>query len=353
MKVKNKLVSAGVIASLLALAACGGGKGTANTSDSLKGQQLVFVNYGGDSLDAAKKGWLEPFSKETGVEVATDSPTDTAKIKTMVEGGRTTWDVVDSDVAVGGSQCGTLFDKRPAGFDMSQIDPKYVTDDCMVPIMVQAVAVVYNKKLYGNNPPTKAEDFLNTTKFPGKRIFFSYPTGTVEPLLMTDGVAPDKLFPIDWTKVQDVFNKLGKNAVPQATLAAQSASLESGDFGMCVCYLGRAAVAAQNGADIGVLWDKTYLAWDGAYAIKGSKYPKAQWALMQYLATTKGQNPFYEYLPYGPTTTGEQPAVNAEFRGFLPGYNGDKIKETYSYDVKYWTDNINDAVDRWTKLTTG
>lgn len=348
-----RIVTVATASSLLLTAACGSSSdGGSQASGDLKGQKLVFVNYGGESIDAAKKGWLDPFSKETGVQFATDSPTDPAKIKAMVEGGKTSWDVVDIDIAVGQANCGTLFEKRSAEVDMSQIDPKYITDDCGVPIITQTVGLVYNKKLYGDNPPTSTEDFMDTKKFPGKRIFFNYPTGTVEPLLAADGASPDEIFPIDWTRVQSIFDKLGDDAVPLAQLAQVGQSLESGDFGMCMCYLGRVKSAVANGADVGIVWDKTYVAWDGLYAIKGSKSKDAQQAFLKYIATPEGQAGFSDYLPYGVTTTGDVD-VDDETKKYLPTFNEDKISETYTYDVDYWGPNIDKAYEKWSEITAG
>lgn len=352
MKTRIRLSAAITVSGLVLLAACGGGGSDAKGGDDLKGQSLVFTNYGGESLKAAQKGWLDPYSKKTGVKFATDSPTDPAKIKAMVDSGRTTWDLVDLDIAVGQSNCGTLFEKRPADFDMSQIDPKYVTDDCGVPIIGQAVALVYNKKLYGDNPPTATTDYMDTKKFPGKRIFWNYPTGTVEPLLMADGVTSDAMYPIDWDRVGSIFDKLGKDAVPVPQLAGLGQAMESGDFGMCLCYLGRVKGAIDNGADVGIVWDKTYVAWDGLYAVKGSKSPKAQMDFLQYIATTKGQAGFSNYLPYGLTTTGDAP-VKEDAKPYLPTFNEDKINEMYSYDVDYWGKNIEADTEKWNALTSG
>ena len=356
MKLKHAKVSAALVTCLALVTACGGESGTSDGGGDgkLSGQQLVFVNYGGDSLAAAKAGWLEPFTKKTGVKFATDSPTNSAKIKTMVDSGSTTWDVVDSDIATGSMGCGTLFEKRPADFDTSGVDPQYVTDDCLVPILRQSIALVYNKKLFGDAPPTSVEDFMDLDTFPGKRIVYSgYVGGAVEPLLIADGVEPDKMYPIDWTRAEGVFDKLGKNAVLQPELAQQQASLESGDFSMCLCYVARAALAAENGADVEVVWDKIYSGWDGAYAVKGSKSPEAQWEFMQFLATPEGQNPYYEHLPYSPTTVGEAPATKPTYERFMPALNQDKIKVNYYWDVPYWNTNAEAAVEEWTRITTG
>jgi putative spermidine/putrescine transport system substrate-binding protein len=356
VNLRKRLVTATAVLPLALVTACGGGDdGSASASEGgdLEGQQMVFVNYGGAGLEAAQQGWLDPFSEQTGVEFATDGPTDPAKIRTMVEAGQTTWDVVDIDVSVGGAECGTLFDERPDDFDLSEINPDYVTDDCGVPIILQTVGVVYNAELYGDNPPTSAEDFMDVENFPGKRIFFNYPVGTVEPLLMADGAAPDEVFPLDWSRVEAAYDELGSEATPLDALAQMNEAVEAGDFGMCLCYLGRIATSVEKGADVGVLWDKVYYAWDGLYAVTGSQAPEAQWEFIQYIATAQGQNPYYEILPYGPTTIGDPPEVKEEFEDFLPQFNEDQIQQEYAYDVDYWTDNIAADTEEWSRITAG
>ncbi|WP_166880549.1 extracellular solute-binding protein [Salinibacterium sp. ZJ450] len=353
MYTRNLAVTAAAMVCLLTLASCSADSGGSTAEGETDGGQLVFVNYGGESLKAAEAGWIDPFSKATGFDVVTDSPSDFAKIRTMVEGGRTTWDVVEIDTAVGGGQCGVLFEERPADLDLSEVNPAYITDECMVPIMVQAVGVVYNKKLYGDTPPTRPEDFLDMEKYPGKRIAFNYPAGTLEPMLMADGVAPEDVVPIQWDHVEGIFDRLGDDLILMSQHTQVVAALEAGDFGMCLCYLGRAATAAENGADIAVLWDKLYVAAGGAYAVKGSSNPDAQWAFLQHLATSEGQNPFYEMMPYGPTTTGEPPAVKDVYKEFMPSFHEDKIRVTYPYDVPYWSENIDQAMNEWTRVTSG
>lgn len=350
---RRSVAAATAVAAAMLLSACGGAASNgAADGRSLDGQQMVFVNYGGAGLEAAQKGWLDPFSEQTGVQFATDSPTDLAKIKTMVESGNTTWDVVDIDVSQAGANCGTLFQKRPADFDISKIDPKYVTDDCGVPIITQAITLVYNKKLFGANPPTRMTDFMDRQKFPGKRMIYNSATGGAEPLLMAAGVPTDQVYPIDWNRLEGTIRDLGQDLVMQPTLSQMTASLESGDFAMCLCYTGRAALAQKNGADIAIVWDKTWLAWDGAYAVTGSRAPEAQWKFLQYLAGPES-NGYYSYMPYGPTLRDANLDVSLEFRAAMPNFNQDKINEELIMDVDYWTKDVDAKFAEWNRIIAG
>ncbi len=342
----------------LATAACGGGAGGGSDDQQLDGDKFVFVNWGGQATEAATKGWLEPFAEETGASFVTDSPTDNAKIKAMVESGQVTWDVVDNDIGVGMSNCGTLFEELPEDFDMGEIDPQYITDDCSVPIIVQAVGLIYNKDKYGDNPPTETADFLDTENYPGKRVLWNYPTGTVEPLLAADGAGPDEIFPVDWARVEGILNGLGGDLELKETLAQVSDTVESGDFSMCLCYMGRYASAPEEVQEkLGIVWDKTYFAWDGAYVVKGSKNKDAAFDFLQFLATKKGQAGFSKHLAYSPTTKdsleGGGVDVSEEFERWLPDFNEDKINVRYPYDFTYWSDNMDAMLEEWNRITSG
>jgi len=55
---------------------------------------VTFTSWGGSYQDGQVKAWIQPYEKETGTRVIQDSPTDYSKLRTMVEAGRVTWDVV-------------------------------------------------------------------------------------------------------------------------------------------------------------------------------------------------------------------------------------------------------------------
>lgn len=334
----------------LLLAACGD-----DSSDSGSGgdkTELTFVNYGGDGMDAAKAGWLEPYTEKTGVTFRTDEPSDQAKIKAQVESGRVSWDVVDIDASGAGPECGTLYETRPDDFDTSELMTDEISDDCMIPIINQTVALVYNAELYGDNPPTSITDFFNPD-FEGERITFDYWTGEAEPLALAAGIPADQVYPLDWDTIGAAVDSLGGDMTFQSTIDQQVQAQESGNFGMCICYLGRSALAAQNGADIGVVWDKVWVGWDGMYVVKGGDNTEAAWDFVQHIATSNGQNGYYAHLPYSPTTTGEAPEVPAEFEPFMLSFNEDKVQETSRFDPAYWAEFGAQAADEWAALTSG
>lgn len=332
---------------------------TANASGlpDLKGEKVTLVNYGGVTSDSQKKAWLDPFAAATGADTAVDGPSDAAKVKAQVKSGNVTWDVVDLDGATGGSACGTLFKTRDEmGVKTDKVDPKYLTDKCGVPVMLQVEAFMYNKKKYGSNPPTKITDFLDTQKFPGKRAIFNYAIGGWEPLITATGIPGSKVYPYNYAAGEAAVKKLGKDLVLQNELAQQGEQLSSGNFDFCICYTGRAAITPGIDPDkIGIVWDGSWQAYDMLYATKGSKYPKAQAAFLNYTATPKAQNDFMLIQPYEPTTLGPLPQVPATFKYFMASTNKDKLTNStfVNYPFLEKPGVADTAVAKWTALTSG
>src|SRR5262245_61013755 len=86
------------------------------TNNSGSEKPLTFVSYGkGSYQDGQETAWLQPFEKQQGVKVTIDSPSDNAKLQAMVEAGKVTWDVMDTDAIFPRQHCGTLLEKIDVG----------------------------------------------------------------------------------------------------------------------------------------------------------------------------------------------------------------------------------------------
>ena len=354
-------------AAVVALVGCGSdddsgsaGSTSVATADvsglpDLKGQKLVWVGFGGITGESTKKAWLDPFSKATGAAAVYDSPGDPAKVKAMVESGNVSWDVIDLDGGSGGAGCGTLFrTRKEMGVDMSEVDPKYVSDDCGVPIFRYTQALLYNKAKYKDNPPTKITDFLDTKRFPGKRALWNYAIGGWEPLIQAAGTPPDKVYPYNYDVGTKAYEKIKKNLVLKDELGQLGELLSSGKFDMCMCFTGRAAIRPNvDPSKVGIVWDGAWNGYDLAYAVKGSKVPHAQAAMLNYLARSKTQNAFTAIQPYEPTTIGPAPKVPEKFKYWMASYNKDKQSNTSLVDYEYLTKPgvTDEAIAKWAELT--
>ncbi len=75
--------------------ASGGTTSAACNPPRQEGVTLTFVSFGGAYQEAQRKAWLEPYTALTGVQFQEDEGSLNATIKTQVEAGQVTWDVVD------------------------------------------------------------------------------------------------------------------------------------------------------------------------------------------------------------------------------------------------------------------
>jgi putative spermidine/putrescine transport system substrate-binding protein len=195
---------------LAGAAAMTGGRGI-SPSWAQETKELVFVNFGGEGDKAMREAWMTPYEKESGVKVTSQSPTNYAKLKSMVESKNVIWDVVDTDqdFAIRGGKQNLL-----ELIDYSVVDKKSVdfTEEATLkygvpPYMYSYVMAWRADKFAGTQPKTWA-DFWDVKKFPGKRGLWRWMYGVLEAALLADGVPMNKIYPIDEKRALNKIKEL-------------------------------------------------------------------------------------------------------------------------------------------------
>jgi len=252
---KTAVPALGVVAAL-ALAACGGGSDSGGKSGGDKGGSTVtFATYGSAFEAAQKKAIIEPFMAKNDIKVVTDSPTDLAKLKVMVQTGKVTWDLYLADQQQPVGFCDKLFEK----LDLSNIKkdefPPGTVSDCGVPFDTYSYVLAYNTEKYGSNPPSSIKDFFDPAAFPGTRAVSNFPAeGTLEMALLADGVKPDQLYPLDYDRAFKQYNKIKKQLSFWESGAEQVEIMEAKRADMILVWSGRGYEAVSNGAPYKPVW---------------------------------------------------------------------------------------------------
>ncbi|CAI3799970.1 hypothetical protein DBADOPDK_02425 [Pseudomonas sp. MM223] len=240
----SKRVTAVLSASLLTLACQ-----AAQAADSLN-----FVSWGGTTQDAQKEAWAVPFTKATDIKVVQDGPTDYGKLKAMVESGNVQWDVVDveADFALRAASEGLL---EPLDFNQinrDKIDPRFVSDHGVGSFFFSFV-LGYNEGKLGANKPVDWTALFDTKTYPGKRALYKWPSpGVLELALLADGVAPDKLYPLDLDRAFKKLDTIKKDIVWWGGGAQSQQLLASGEASLGQFWNGRVYALQQDGAPVGV-----------------------------------------------------------------------------------------------------
>ncbi|SIT37333.1 Extracellular solute-binding protein family 1 [Paraburkholderia ribeironis] len=307
---------------------------------------IVFASWGGTTQSAQQKDWAQPFTQASGIQVLMDGPTDYGKLKAMVESGNVQWDVVDveGDFAYAALRDGLVEPIDYSVVNKAQLDPRF-TSPGAVGSFYYSFVLGYNKATYKNGTPSTYADLFDTKRFPGKRTFYKWSApGVLEVALLADGVAPDKLYPLDLDRA---FKKLDtiKSQIVWWSGGAQSQQLmASGEAPIGVFWNGRLHALQQTGVDVGVSWNQNLTAADMLVVPKGSKH-KAE--AMKFLASATGpqaQAKFAAETGYAPINLKSAALLPADVAKTQP----DQYKATQiNLDMKYWADHRDEIAKRW------
>src|SRR5262245_54654564 len=168
-------------------------------AQTLRGSgEVVVCTWGGSYTEAQKKAFFDPFEKETGIRVRTVGSPDLAKIQAMVANRAVEWDLVDAEAQMMlrlGAQ--DMLERA----DFSIISKADLFPEAVSEWGIGSVAYGYvlgwSAKTYAQKEPTGWKDFFDAQGFPGRRAMYAQPMPNLEFALVSEGVAIDKLYPLD------------------------------------------------------------------------------------------------------------------------------------------------------------
>ncbi|NBA97374.1 polyamine ABC transporter substrate-binding protein [Pseudomonas sp. R5(2019)] len=313
---------------------------------ALAADSLNFVSWGGTTQDAQKAAWAEPFSKESGIKVVQDGPTDYGKLKAMVESGNVQWDIVDveADFALRAAAEGLLEPLDFKTIDRSKLDSRFVSDHGVGSFFFSFV-LGYNESKLGANKPVDWTSLFDTKTFPGKRALYKWPSpGVLELALLADGVAADKLYPLDLDRAFKKLDTIKKDIVWWGGGAQSQQLLASGEASLGQFWNGRVYALQQDGAPVGVSWKQNLVMADFLVIPKGAKNKDAAMKFLANSSSAKGQAEFANLTAYAPVNTESVSLLKPELAPNLPtAYAKDQI----TLDFAYWAKNGPDIATRW------
>ncbi|WP_225773424.1 ABC transporter substrate-binding protein [Pseudomonas sp. Marseille-Q5115] len=329
-----------------AVAACVAGLLTIGGSACNADETMSFVSWGGSTQDAQRDAWAAPFSKASGVNVVMDGPTDYGKLKAMVESGNVQWDVVDveADFALRAAAEGLL---EPLDFSVIKrdtLDPRFVSDNGVGSFYFSFV-LGYNEGKVGSTPPQSWAALFDTAKYPGKRALYKWPSpGVLELALLADGVAADKLYPLDLDRAFKKLDTIKPNIVWWGGGAQSQQLLASGEATLGQFWNGRIYALQQDGAPVGVSWKQNLVMADFLVIPKGSKNKAAAMRFLAAASSAKGQADFSNLTAYAPVNNDSIPRLDSALAPNLPtAYAKDQI----TLDYAYWAKNGPAIATRW------
>jgi putative spermidine/putrescine transport system substrate-binding protein len=308
-------------------------------------QDMVFTSWGGTTQDAQKANWAESFTANSQISVTQDGPTDYGKIKAMVEAGNVNWDVVDveGDYAVQAGKLGLLEKLDFSIIDKSKLDPRFVTD-YSVGSFYYSFVIGCNKDAVKECPKTWA-DVFDTAKFPGKRAFYKWSApGVIEAALLADGVAADKLYPLDLDRAFKKLDTIKADIIWWDSGAQSQQLLASAEAPFGSFWNGRLTALAQTGVTVETSWTNNITAADSLVVPKGTKNKEAAMKFIAHATSDQAQASFATATGYAPINLEANVLMDPELRNTLP----DMQAETQvNADMNYWADHRDEIGTRW------
>jgi putative spermidine/putrescine transport system substrate-binding protein len=320
-----------------------------NLYTGLKGQEFVF-NGSADSgtlQNGLVNTVLAEFEKRTGSTIHFDNfCCGIAKLQAMQQSDNVTWTVV---------QFATVTDLRLAEKNglLQKLDTSIIPldmledsghDEYAIYGYPYANGIAWDTRVWpmSGKHPTKIEDVFNTTDFPGKRCLYKYPQfgGTLEAALLSSGVAPDKLYPLDQQTAFKALDKIRNDIVWWTSGSQPVQQLVSGACRLAIAWNGPTADAIrQNNAPIAMAWGHAIWNYTPVSIPKGTKTLKAAEGILRLMITDRAsQEEFVKQTAYLMTPLKEQVAIPDDMKPWVLA--GDNVKDAILENDDYYTDNI-------------
>ena len=315
------------------------------------GVTLSFTSFGGVYQEAQRKAWLTPYTELTGVQFTEDENSSNATIKSQVEAGQVTWDVVDV-----GNDFGLDVHKdllEPLDFTLipkDEMNADLGITDYRVPDITYGVVLAYNTDVLGaGKVPAGWADYFDTAKFPGKRGAWDYSEGGMfEFALMADGVAPKDLYTptLDLERATKKLDTIKDDIVWWDSGTTSMQLLSNGECSMGMMWNGRLFDAIENQKlPFGYTWNGG-LRTAAYYAVpKGAPETKTGMAAMaMWVLDRQGQIDFVNKTTYN---TDIKDLTLDDYQANVRPYiaQGPNVAKTVTEDSQYYGKNL-DAVSQ-------
>ena len=283
--------------------------------------RTLFVNtWGGSWTTAEESAYFKPFTAETGIKVRTVAPVSFAKLKAQVLSRTYEWDVSSANI-VEFSQAvreGLVEPIDKSIVDPAKFPPGNITDFGAAG-MTLATCLVYRTDKFPNGGPQSWADFWNVKKFPGARCLFNRSFTSLAFALLADGVAADKLYPMDIERAFTKLDQIKPHIKVWWTQGNQSQQLiADGEVDMIGMWNARAQELIDRGAPLKIVWNGAENYGGYWYAPKGTPRAKLAFQFLELVSHPKPQADFVNILPYGPSHPKAFEFISKETAAKLP-----------------------------------
>ncbi|HEU5430758.1 MAG TPA: extracellular solute-binding protein [Thermomicrobiales bacterium] len=307
-----------------------------------RGRSVVAAAWGGEVQQALQRAVWQPFAKATGAIVETTS-TEYALLATPVAGrGGAYADLLLVDAIWAASPVAVRW-LQPLAADLlgGGRFERYGASRISVPAFAYAMVGAYRRDAVGDRaPPNGWMDWWDTARFPGPRALAADPVGTLEFALLADGVAADRLYPLD---VDRAFASLSRIAGDIGdhwwTEGAEPVSwLGGGEVAFASAWHHRVVAGRWNGFDLPIVWRGGLLVADRWGIPQGAPNADVAADLIRYALDPRVQAALAMTVPLSPVEPAAFPLIDPFVAATLPT-DPSRIDELVPLDAGWWAAN--------------
>jgi putative spermidine/putrescine transport system substrate-binding protein len=204
--------------------------------------------------------------------------------------------------------------------------------------------------------PANWADFWDTARRPGRRSLGTVNAGggTLEMALMADGVAPDRLYPLDLDRAFRSLERLGANNIVWSQSFVEPVQrLVSQEVSMASTWPFRVMNANSGGANLGFSCNQCSVGGDWLGVVRTSRNPQAAFRLINALiGNTRACAEFSRLTHYGTPNLDSLKLIPKEDADLVPTSPALAAKLHGSDDV-WWADNLVPVAQRFKRWQLG
>jgi putative spermidine/putrescine transport system substrate-binding protein len=318
------------------------------------GRVLRVAAWGGEVQDALRSTAWAPFGRATGCTIQ-ELTTDYSQLRASVSTDEPYADalVVDAEFAANAlvSGVGQLL---PSGFDAGN-DLVPGTPQS-VPAYAYAMVSSFRRDAVADlpAPPASWAEWWDATAFPGSRTLFKGPLGTFEFALLSDGVPPDQLYPLDGPRAIERLRQISGQIVDrwwESGLQPVSwLSRGRADFGSAWHY--RVLAGQNDGQPVELVWNEGLLLSDHWLVPPGATNADVALDFLRYATAPEIQAALAATVGLGPVASAALDRLDPLVAPTLPTHP-DNLPLLVPQDVAWWAAHRGEAEEQFNSWLLG
>jgi putative spermidine/putrescine transport system substrate-binding protein len=233
--------------------------------------------------------------------------------------------------------------------DKSQLLPG-VAHDAVLMCDVAAYHMAWNTKLV--QPGAAPQSWSAFWAAPGRHGLWKRPFQTLEVALMADGVAKDKLYPLDVERGLKSLDKLKANIFWWERGAQVAQILIDGEVEMAAAWNSRVYQPRLDGAPVDFNFDQALFVADAWVVPKGAPNKKESMAFIASTLLAQRQAELTRHIPLSPVNPAALKLLDPKLLAALPTSAENFAKGTF-LDIDWWADNGDKTGERFNQWILG